>query len=737
MASKQEAESVVFRNAGTSFAIPGLPFPSVNARHGGIGTGGVAIEVTGRGIRITSTTISDLVSKEEFRNRTASYFARGDTLEVMAGAPPKPRIGYVTSISCSSTNAQVDLDVQWHMPNPSTGVAAQLRIVRSGRTNQVAAGMGSHTFYGLDFGPAKSYARKLQARKNIADVLTDFARVGWGMIGYAYFRPLARYTVGDVSTNEEPWVSGLIYPVASAFAPGCSVNGMPLSKLELRIEAGPWREASSSTPSSRNLVVRYGQRTASSCTDSPIAGYQARMPDWRYWTRFMTADNGDLLVGEYISPSRSVRGPGGFIFGYRDETYVGTTPTGWDATSLVFSVVPVIAGTDYARTLGAAGSIYQPYPRCMNKRQVYRPVASYEAYAETTTDGYTTTTGSSAGVFNNAGVFATAGTWQPPASGGPSGVWRKVGEILEWNDFGLPQLAVGEDEIPMTMLYSRKYLPRAIVMASLPSTTFVDDCEAGTSTASHSGFKAQTLPHTFNVGLNPITHSLLTKISTSYIVRFWIIGNCGPSDLTVTIANGSTNTVSPLEPYRVAKQENMQLYEIPVSGGCTSIKVESGPGNIAAGPCSIDDLLIRPSESHARTFLYDEYDRMVGEVDDTGFLTSIAYDDPGRSTKIYGESVRGRDMIMDMSIQEGSRRRTVEEIRGGIHSSVGPQAMIVHDMIDQALPWIRTHLPRDVGRPSGFGTKGELLRLKASTEEQSIDVLPNGDVRQDATEEQR
>ncbi len=728
MGSRQEAESMVFRLAGTPLKQTGWFTDSkINAPHGSLGLGTVSIVQTSSRLRIAKAPLST-AQRSIFVNTVVRLFSKGDKIEVRSAT--ETFAGVVTSVSQSTTSlAMIELDVTWQTLAPPIGSLQQLRIVRSGRSNQTAAPLGSTWLYGLSFDEAINYATKLHQRRTIADQLTDWVRNGLGVYGYAWSRPLARFVSGTSVIDEDAIASSLIYPLSpSNILSGCPFTVGPVSKFELRVEPTGW---STSFPLQRSVVLRYTNRDPLTCAISDVddPNYKCTLTGWENWTRFRAADDGDLVFGTLVDPVTAVRdGSSPLIFGFRGETMTGTTPTGWNASTKKLTAPPAgigcIPASAFEQTLGASGVVYAPFQRTANI-WTWRPVTSYQAFQKDEallTDGWAPEAGTATypGSFSGAGTFTTAGMWQPTST--PAATWRKMGNIESWNDYGLVEAVIDENDIPTTMKYkSNGYLLESVVVGALSSNVFVDDGESGgLSTSTHSGKRAHALPHTFSVGLGAISDPRVLALSTSSVARFWIIGECDADNLTVSFSPGPSLSGTSLEAYRVSSQEGMHLYEVPITGSCSTATVSS-----TASGCSVDDFLVRPMESSAATFIYDDYDRVVGTIGDDGYLQRVAFDPLGLNTRYFRESIRGNDMSADVSLVAFSRRRTIEEIAGGVHSAVGPQPMLMKNILDGVFPWNDGNYPSLLGKPGGVRASGELLRFNASPDARTLEVFPD------------
>lgn len=721
MGHKSEAEGLVFCAANDI---------SPNIRDGAMWTASSKITVSGTTLSIEP--VRGLAAdKDKAARKFVGLFSKGDYISVgpYSGAP---KFAYVNSVT--GAGSSVDVGLTWESTAPAS--SEKVVIVRSGRTNQISSVLSTHQLYGVNTQPSIEYARLLRGREKAAETFSDWARIGIISSGMRWWRPLARFYAGTsgVTNSEESYVENKTYPIATTFAPSpCPTTDSPLELV--------FRKSTPSSPNVTTLgpdvypryhsqVVEYWEKyfnggVCDSRVPAPPGGtgvYTSSIPKWSRWRRFFVNDAGDLIHG--IDPDLAVdaRTSPDLIFGFREEGYTSGVPSSLDLTSAVKIPMPLLDNFASANFLSADGVSYLRHVRgaTTTGRGVYRPYEVFRSNVTLLNDG--SISGGDRLVYNAAGTFIKSALWNPFTT--PTiPEWKLSGAVRAWNNHGLPTETDDAAGVPTAIRYNDAdggFLPTMVVTGGTVATVWNDNAEdnsLSTTIRKHTGARSNTLDYSRTVSLPALSDSRIE--GNKYVVQFWV-HDIGENNLNVDI--GSTSlTGSSLLAMKVGLSDGFALYEFEVAGPCSTFSISE---TLHGHTYYVDDVSIRPSQSKAQQFIYDKFGRLTATLDDQGWARIMVYDERGHGNRIVQESVGGKDVLADVSSWSPHRRRTSEEISGGIHATVGASSMLVYDIMNEMFPqsFRKFSIPNV---PSGLELRESLLQIDLSPDSQKIKVLPS------------
>lgn len=709
MRSKAEAEQVVLASVNTSPAA-GMP----RLADGGPWTSAVNLTASALSLTIVPNW-PRIAERSAAVEMIRPFLTQGDEIEVTSANGERSR-GVVSSIVVTSVGGAatgITLTVQnWSGSAPSD--PRILKIVRSGRTNQLGQLESSYNLYGVDVDALKSYALLLRDRQQWTEEFTDWARAGWGNVGMRWARPVARFyaTAPNGSNLENPQDFDPTLYSTIGQPPVVTWCDQSHSQYEFVIKSAGGSQLP--TGAARSLNVGYHERQATApffiCTLSPLASYQSTLQDWTRWRRFYVNDAADLVHGIATAPKSATRITPDLMFGFRDEMLVNGTLS-WDVSQLYRQPMVMKASQDAMTVIAAAGTQMTRVPLGTSSSQLgtYRPEATFAVATDQLHDGVAGSNQST--VYTKMGSYTLGSAWNPLASTVPS-PWRKVGRVSSWNKYGMPTESEDMTGLPTVVKYtSDGRLPIAVVTGATDQTVFVDPCEenpANTSNVRNHTGQGRSMPYVVSPNLATITDQRIPL--AEYTLQIWIDMYCPLDQVTVTI-DGVSYSGAALESRLIGVSSPMGLFEFTGITACSTLSVQSS--SACSRTLAVDDVLIRPTESIASRTVYDAYDRPRFNLDDIGWATMVVYDQRGRPTRVISETVHGRDVATEQTYVGNKRRRTNEELAGGIHAAVGPQAMMIQDMLNGVMPSL-VRQPLSLPGVQGAGLKGSVFDVKAS-----------------------
>lgn len=717
MGQRSESEGLVFSKPKAS---------SPSLVDGGKWTGNVGLSVTGSVLKIQPLTPSLTIDLVKATTAYRQLFSIGDVIVLSNYDGTSKGTATVSSLTTTTTPASLQIGITGLSATPTS--IDKVTIAQSARSNQIPHQASQYQVFGVDLKASRDCAVMLREREQTAEVLTDFARAPSSYVGMKWWRPLVRhYLYPRVTTfDETATMAAKLYPSTT------SVCDPQYSPIELVVE----RSQTSPLPKTYAVTFKYMERVPNSfgvCTLTPIPdgadanGYKSVLPPiWTRWRRFYVSDRGDLVHSVFPDLANDTRQVPDLKFGFRDEVWAGGHPDSWDQAGVVKTPRPIADPLNTAQFLSAQGASFQRHALGSTGRGTYRPFESYVAKSNSLSVGAIAGVGQR--VYNGSGTFTMNGLWNPLNTPSQPSPWQFAGAVRSYNKHGLPLETEDAAHVPTAIKYTRsEYLPRLIAQGASAQSLWGEDFEyiaplppdvIVIRRSRHTGYNGSDGSVSQTVGL-PLLSSDNRLVGSTYTLRTWlsINDNCPLSSWTVT-AGSTSLTGTNLAKTQVGFNDGYGLFEFDVEGPITTVSAVS-----TALRHMVDDIVIRPTESTVSQIVYDNFDRPLVTFDDQGWPSYQVYNDLGQPNRVIEESMRGKNMILDVSAQQFTRRRSTEEVKGGVHSTMGVAPMIGEDMFRAAFPQL-SPFGFGNGAPSGVSLRQNLIQLDASPEQRSIQWLP-------------